>query len=147
MKNHNNENIKLAGMTSKRITHTAIVRSTRPEVFCKKGVLRNFTKFTGKHLRQSLFFNKVAHLRPATLLKRRLWQSWFPLNFVIFLRTPFYIEHLWWLLLHFVDTGWSAVKAIIQLLNFGRMIFPRTSSSNFLIDVKSKSNNITIHLE
>ena len=36
--------------------------SSRPEVFCKKGVLRNFTKFTGKHLRQSLFFNKVAGL-------------------------------------------------------------------------------------
>ena len=28
-----------------------------PEVFCKKGVLENFTKFTGKHLCQSLFFN------------------------------------------------------------------------------------------
>ena len=26
----------------------------------KQGVLRNFTKFTGKHLRQSLFLNKVA---------------------------------------------------------------------------------------
>ena len=38
-------------------------RSSRPEVFCKKGVLRNFTKFTGKHLCQSLFFNKVAGLR------------------------------------------------------------------------------------
>ena len=25
-------------------------------MFCKKGVLRNFAKFTGKHLRQSLFF-------------------------------------------------------------------------------------------
>ena len=35
-------------------------RSSRPEVFCKKGVLRNFTKFTGKHLCQSFFFNKVA---------------------------------------------------------------------------------------
>ena len=31
-----------------------------PEVFCKKDVLRNFVKFTGKHLCQSLFFNKVA---------------------------------------------------------------------------------------
>ena len=27
-----------------------------------KVVLRNFTKFTGKHLRQGLFFNKVAGL-------------------------------------------------------------------------------------
>ena len=51
-------------------------RSSRPEVFCKKGVLRNFAKFTGKHLRQSLFFNKVAGLR-----------------------TPFPTEHLRWLLL------------------------------------------------
>ena len=35
-------------------------RSSRLEVFCKKSVLRNFAKFTGKHLCQSLFFNKVA---------------------------------------------------------------------------------------
>ena len=28
------------------------------EVFSKKGVLRNFTKFTGKRLCQSLFFKK-----------------------------------------------------------------------------------------
>ena len=41
-----------------------------PEVFCKKGVFGNFAKFTGKHLCQRLFFNKVAGLRPATLLKR-----------------------------------------------------------------------------
>ena len=34
-------------------------RSSRPEVFCKKSVLRNFAKFKGKHLYQSLFFNKV----------------------------------------------------------------------------------------
>ena len=30
-----------------------------PEVVYKKSVLRNFAKFTGKHLCQSLFFNKV----------------------------------------------------------------------------------------
>ena len=35
-------------------------RSSLLEVFCKKGVLRNFAKFTRKHLCQSLFFNKVA---------------------------------------------------------------------------------------
>ena len=28
-----------------------------PKVFCKKDVLKNFAKFTGKHLCQSLFFN------------------------------------------------------------------------------------------
>ena len=33
-----------------------------PEVFCKKSALKNFAKFTGKHLCQSLFFNNVAGL-------------------------------------------------------------------------------------
>ena len=40
-------------------------------MFGEKGVLTNFAKFTGKHLSQSLFFNKVANL-PATLLGKRL---------------------------------------------------------------------------
>ena len=35
-------------------------RSSRPEVLCKKCFLRNFSKFTGKHLCHGLFFNKVA---------------------------------------------------------------------------------------
>ena len=47
-----------------------ILKSSCPEVFCKKDVLRYFTKFTGKHLRQSLFFDKVAGLRSATLVKK-----------------------------------------------------------------------------
>ena len=39
-----------------------VIRSRSPEVFRKKGALRNFAKFTGKHLCQSLFFNTVAGL-------------------------------------------------------------------------------------
>ena len=37
-------------------------RRSRRKVFCKNGVLRNFAKFTGKHLCQNLFFNKVPGL-------------------------------------------------------------------------------------
>ena len=37
-------------------------RSSHRRCSVKKGVLRNFAKFTGKHLCQSLFFNKVAGL-------------------------------------------------------------------------------------
>ena len=48
-------------------------RNSRPQVFCKKGIFKNFVKFAGKHLRQSLFFNKIADLRPATLVKKRPW--------------------------------------------------------------------------
>ena len=47
----------------------------------EKGVLRNFTKFTGKHLCQSLFFNKVAGLRHRcspvndTYIGTRIWHA------------------------------------------------------------------------
>ena len=46
-----------------------------------KGVLRNLAKFTGKHLRQSLFFDKVAGLKPAlmTIFKTDAFK-----NFAIF---------------------------------------------------------------
>ena len=57
-------------------------RSSHPEVFRKKGVSRNFAKFTEKHLCQSLFFDKVASLTAATLLQKRLWRRCFT-------------EHLW----------------------------------------------------
>ena len=60
------------------------------EVIYKKSVLKNFAKLTGKHLFQNLFFNKVAGLRPATLLKKRLWNRCFPINFAKFLGSPFY---------------------------------------------------------
>ena len=36
-----------------------ILRSSLPEVICKKCVLKNSAKLTGKHLCQSLFFKKV----------------------------------------------------------------------------------------
>ena len=64
-------------------------RSSRSEVFCKKDVLKNFAKLTGKHLCQSLFFNNVVGLRSATLLKKRLSHRRFPVNFAKFLRATF----------------------------------------------------------
>ena len=69
-------------------------RSSRPEVFYKKGALRNLAKFTGKHLCQRLFFNKVGRLRPTTLLKKSLWHRCFSCEFceisknTFFYRTP-----------------------------------------------------------
>ena len=43
-------------------------RSCRPDAFYKKGVLRNFAIFKGKHM-------------SATLLEKRLWHRCFPVNF------------------------------------------------------------------
>ena len=56
----------------------------------RNGDLRNFAKFAEKHLCQSLCFNKISDLRPATLLKMRHWHRCFPVNFVKFLKTPFF---------------------------------------------------------
>ena len=48
-------------------------RKSRPEVFCKKSVLRNFAKFTGKHLCRSLVYNKVAGLSTSFLTGHLRW--------------------------------------------------------------------------
>ena len=63
-----------------------VFRSSHRRCSVKKCVLENWAKFTGKHLCQYFFFNKVAGL---TLLKKRIWHSYFSVNFAKFLRTPF----------------------------------------------------------
>ena len=60
------------------------IRSSRPKVFCKKCVLRIFTKFTGKHLCQSLFLIKLQALGKNETQVHRC----FPVNFAKFPRTP-----------------------------------------------------------
>ena len=52
----------------------------RPEIICKKGIFKSFSKFTGKHLCRGLFFNKFEEPRPVTLSKRRLRHRCFPVN-------------------------------------------------------------------
>ena len=59
-------------------------------MFCKKGVLKNFTKFTGKHLCQSLFFNKVAGLGCNFIEKETLAQMLSCEVCVLFKNTYFY---------------------------------------------------------
>ena len=51
-----------------KLSDPSKVRRSGPEMFCRKGVLKNFATFTRKHLCHSLFLNKVVALRPATLL-------------------------------------------------------------------------------
>ena len=71
------------------------VRSSQ-EVFYK-GDFRNFAKFTGKHLCQSLFFNKVAGLRPKTcnIIKKETLARVFSCEFCKISENTFFTEHLW----------------------------------------------------
>ena len=64
VKNHSGNYNKLHKKTS------AIDRSSRPAVFCKKGVLKNYAKFIGKQQCQSLFINKVAD---CSVIKKQLF--------------------------------------------------------------------------
>ena len=98
-------------------------RSSCPEVFCKKGVLKHFAKFTGKHMCQSLFFNKVAVLKKETLAQLFSCEFCKIFRNTFFYRTPlvaaFDLSHiLWWLSLYY---------------NFYFALFCSTMSGNDLI--------------
>ena len=93
-------------------------RSTRPEVFCKKGVLKNFTqKFTGKYLCQSLFFNSY---RPQTcnLIEKKTLAQVFSCEFCEISKNTFFIEHLWWLLLKATATLFFNWKNYLRITGF-----------------------------
>ena len=66
---------------------------------------KNFANLTGDML-ESLF-EKVAGLRHCNIIKKRLQHSCFPVKFEKFLRTPFFTEHLRWLLLVISLTPYS----------------------------------------
>ena len=63
-----------------------------PEVFYKKRCSYKFRKIHRKTPVPESLFNKVAALRPATLLKKRLWHRYFPVNFVKSLKAGLYDE-------------------------------------------------------
>ena len=71
-------------------------RSNHRRCCVRKGVVRNFAKFSGKFLCQIIFLIKlqVSGLRPATLLKKRLWHRCFPVNFVKNFINTFFTEHI-----------------------------------------------------
>ena len=73
------QNILIVAIFQNAFEYSGNIQKQSPE-----GVLWNFSKFTG--------------LRHAILLKNRLWHRCFSVNFETFLRTPFFIEYLRWLI-------------------------------------------------
>ena len=67
----------------------------------RKGVLRNFTKFTGKHLRQDPFVNKVTSASASNFIKKETLAQVFSREFCEISKDTFFTEHLQWLLLSF----------------------------------------------
>ena len=106
------ENEGLFSIINGQTTKWENVRSSHRKCSVTRVVLRNFAKFTGKHRCQSLFFNNVAGLRPATLLKKVLWHRCFPVNFAKFPRTPFLTEHIRRQLLEYLN--WRRSRTCFQ---------------------------------
>ena len=80
------------------------IKSNCPEVFSCKGVVRNFAKFTRKHLCQSLLFNKVTGLPEAwDFFKKETVALVFSGEFWEIFKNTFLKESLWWLLLFYQE--------------------------------------------
>ena len=109
-------------------------RSSHQRCSKEKSVLKNLTKFIGKHRCQSLFFNEVAGLRPATLLKKKLWHRCFPANFVKFLVIPFLQNNSGWLLLK-IYMKFHEIRFYAYSYEFYAVV-------NFASDVSCKWQNV-----
>ena len=106
-------------------------RSNHQRCSLKKVFLKNFRKFSGKHLCWSLFFNKVSRLRPATLLKKRLQQRCFPVNFVKFLRIRFWKSTSRWLLVFVIHLTVSFCKEVLYIYSNLLLLEKSTKNSQF----------------
>ena len=87
-----------------------IFRALTGRFSAKKVFLEILQNSQGNNCAGDPFLIKVAGLRLATLLIKRLWHRCFPVNFAIFLRTPFLTEHLPWLLLYLHEPSTFKVR-------------------------------------
>ena len=79
------EHEALIQRATKRRKSLPMYRSSHQRCSVKKGVLRNFTKFTEKDLRQRLFFN----------IKKETLAQVFSCGFCEIPKNTFFTEHLW----------------------------------------------------
>ena len=71
------------------------MRFSIKDFFSKCDQIRSFLRIWSHLLKKSLLENLIFYVKgPATLLKKRLWHRYFPLNFAKFLRTRFLTEDL-----------------------------------------------------
>ena len=76
------------------------IRSSRPEMFLGKGILKICSKFTGEHLCGSAFSIKFL----CNFIKIALWHGCSPVNLLHIFRTPFPRNTFGWLLLFYTRT-------------------------------------------
>ena len=117
-------------------------RSSGPEVFYKEGLLRDFPKFTGKHLYQSLFFNKIAQVFFSEFCQ--ISKS----NF--FHRTPLVaasaLRRLSFHLRHKMDKYWSRCPSRFKSRSTTFLIYIKDLSDNLISNTKLFADDITFFI-
>ena len=102
-------------------------RSSHQRCFIEIGVLKNFTKFTGKHLRQSFFFNnfikKETLAEACNFIKKETLAHVFSCEFCEIFKNTFLPNTsgrllLEWLLLTIVST----ISKVEQVRDYGKLV-------------------------
>ena len=83
-------------LSSRLLLLLAYLKKQPPRCTVEKGVFKNFTNFTGKHL----CWSKLQGWRAYNFIKKNFLHSCFPVNFAKFLRTPIFKNICERLLLH-----------------------------------------------
>ena len=91
-------------------------RSSRPEVFLTKGVLKIYSKFTGEHPCRSAISIKLL----CNFIEIALRYGCSPVSLLHIFRKPFSRNTSGWLLLH-VDSSFSKIKSLLYTRFFLRM--------------------------
>ena len=102
-------------------------KSSRPQMFLKIIVLKNFVSFTGKRLCWRLI----------NLIKKKLQHRCFPVNIVKLFKSSFFIDHLRWL---FLGTGINRIYSEKYLLQNSKDNMRRNSDMMlYALPLKQKS--------
>ena len=88
---------------------------------------------------------RVSFLMKLTLLKKRPWHRCFPVNFAKFLRTTFYTEHFWRLLLkvllrfsHFLNQLINTNLSVNMEEQFWRVFAPKNTRNTYWVLCNSR---------
>ena len=113
-----------------------LFKSSRPDVFCKKSVLKKLAKLTKKHQCLSLYFTNFRGLRSAALLKKEIPTLVFSCQFcklfkiIFFHRTPLVVAsekpllypflHIWNIIMWSTTSTYQACfkTAFVQALEW-----------------------------
>ena len=127
--------------STKKHNSSYFFRSGHQTCSMKKGVLRNFTKFTGKHLCRTLFFKPKA----CNFIKKETPAQMFSCEFCEIFRNTFFTEHLWKTASIFLISFDVSFKVIDskKLLQFSRLSI-YTSLKGLILVSKENHNKAPI---